>query len=227
MILLWILIALVLGWVVAVVISITRFSMPLVPALTPGDVSGARDPGFFDLQAQAFRENGYRHVGDFAWHDGLSTTIMRIFQEATRESYGWAVEESVAGLDGAKQSVSVLTEFTDGSLLDTTSAGPTKLAMPPWFLREAVAPDTELLLKRHRERLHALVGQGMEIRIPDEGELLDMVRRNERRLGEYQVQQGLMRLDRGRLRFSARSVARVVLVGFGHFLSGPFRRKAD
>lgn len=225
MVLLWILLALVAASVVLIVLSIARHSMPLVPALTPGEISEARDPEFFALQAQSFCENGYRHAGDFAWHDGLSTTVMRLFLEASHESYGWAVEEAVAGMEGAKRSVSVLTEFTDGTLLDTTSAGPTNLAIPPWFLREAVTPGTELLLRRHRVRRFDMAGHELEVRPVAETELLEVVCRNERRLGEYQVLKGRMRLVGGKLRFSPGSVARLVFLGFGRLLSKPFSRE--
>lgn len=209
-------------------ISLARISMPLEPALTPGEVAEARDPEFFALQEQSFAESGYRAAGDFCWHEGLNTTVMRVFREISGESYGWAMEESIAGMQGARRSVSVLTEFADGTLLDTTSRGPTALAIAPWFLRESVPLDTPSLLRRHRERKEQAVREGKQIAAVPADRLLATIRRNERRLGEYQVETGRMRLVGDRLRFSPRSVARLMFRSLFQMVAKPFRaRKAE
>ena len=223
MVALWVILGLFLMFLLVVISMVARHTMPLEPALTPGDLSEARDPDYLNLQEQSFRENGFRLIGDFVWRDGLSTVVMRVFLEESAQAYGWVVEESVAGLEEYKHSVSALTEFSDGTLLDTTSAGPTGLAMPPWFRREAVAPDTALLLRRHRERRAAVVGEGLEPVTLHEEDLFETIRRNERRIGEYQVETGRMRLVRGRLRFSAASVIALFIRGIGRILSTPFR----
>ena len=210
------------------VFSLLRFSLPLEPALTPGEIGQARDPEFFALQEQSFREGGFQAAGDFAWHDGLSGTVMRIFREISGESYGWAVEESVAGVAEAQRSVSVLTEFADGTLLDTTSRGETGLAAPSWFQRESMPLDTPILLRRHQERKAEAVRGGKRIVPVEESRLLEVVRRNERRLGEYQVEIGRMRLFQDRLRYSRRSAFWMAFKGLCQVLIRPFwSKRAD
>lgn len=220
----WLILAAVAVWAAFSILALVRAKTPMEPALTPGDLGAARDPEFFDLQRQIMSEHGCMPAGDFVWHEGLVTICMRLFVEKTGKSYGWAVEEALAGRDGARRAVSVLTEFTDGTLLDTTSGGSTSLAIPGWFLREAVAPDTELLLRRHAERVAAAVAAGKEIKPAAQASLIDTVRRNERRLSEYQVEAGRMRLVDGYLHLKISSAVGALLRGLGRILIGPFRR---
>lgn len=224
MFVLWLIPVLLAAWLALTVVSVMRMAIPLEPALTPGDLGEARDPDYFDLQEQVFRANGYEPAGDFLWHDGMTTTAMRVFWEMSGQSYGWAVEESTAGIEGARRSVSVLTEFLDGTLLDTTSSGPTRLALPPWFARETVPGDTGLLLRRHRERRDGLVRRGGEVRMVPREDLRSTIGRNERRIGEYQAESGRMRLVDGKLRFRPATAARLVAGGVFRFLTGPLRR---
>ncbi len=225
MVLVWILAALVLLVLVLVYISVARTAMPLEPALIPGDLGEARDPEYFALQEQCFKENGYERAGDFFWHAGLSSIAMRAFRETTGEAYGWAYEEALAGSEAARHSVSILTEFTDGSILDTTSTGQPSLLDPPWFHRETGPADTELLLRRHQERRAAFVNEGRTVLPTGREELLETIRRNERRLGEYQVEKGRMKLVRGTLYFSVAGTVWVLGRWIARALGSPFRRR--
>jgi len=224
MVVVWILGALVLVFIVLSYLSVARVAIPLEPALVPGDIGEARDPEFFALEEQIFLEHSYHKTGDFFWHQGLTSIAMRIFRGPRGEAYGWAIEEAMAGVDYARHSVSVLTGFADGTLLDTTSMGETSLIKPPWFLREAAVPDTELLLRRHAERRAGLLGQGKEIvPAPEDENLLVAIRHNERRLSEYQVETGRMRLDGDKLRYTPSGAILVLLRGLARTVSGPFR----
>lgn len=224
MFVLWLALVLAAVWLFLVVFSVARVTIPLEPAMTPGDLGEARDPEHFSLQEQAFREDGFVPAGDYLWHDGMTTTAMRVFWEGSGRAYGWAVEESTAGVEAARRSVSVLTEYVDGTLLDTTSSGPTQLALPAWFRRETVPGDTALLLRRHRERQAELARQGGEIRSVSREDLQATIIRNERRIGEYQAEIGRMRLVAGKLRYRPAAVARMVGGGILRMLSGPWRR---
>ena len=225
MVLVWILAALVLLILALAYISIARSAMPLEPALTPGDLDEVRDPEYFALQEQCFRENGYEKGGDFFWHAGLSSVGMRIFRETNGEAYGWAYEEAMAGAATTRHSVSILTEFTDGTMLDTTSTGQASLVDPPWFHRETGPPDTELLLRRHGERRARLVAEGRSIVVLGQENLLEVIRRNERRLSEYQVEKGRMKLAHGKLYFTTAGNLGVLARWTGRMLGSPFRRK--
>lgn len=219
MVIIWVLLALLGGLAFLAYFSILRLRMPLVPALSPGDLSAARDPDYFERQKEVFAAHGYRPVGDFFWHEGLTSVAMRIFLAEDGHSYAWAIEQAMAGVDRPRHSVSVMSVFPDGTVLDTTSAEQGSLLDPPWFLREKTAHDTEFILRRHRERRQEMLERGKEpVRIEEE-DLLETIRRQERRLGEYQVEKGRMKVVDGKLCFTPRGAFRVLWQAFGRSLS--------
>ncbi|MCL6613744.1 MAG: hypothetical protein K6U03_03855 [Firmicutes bacterium] len=121
----------------------------------------------------------------------------------------------MAGVEAPRRSVSVLSLFADGTVLDTTSAGQGSLVDPPWFLRAVVSEDTGTILRRHRERREDLLRAGKELVCVREEDLLETIRRQEGRLGEYQVEKGRMRLVDGRLRFTPAGALRVLVRALG------------
>lgn len=226
MVLVWILAALVLLILALAYISIARSAMPLEPALAPGDLGEVRDPEYFALQEQCFKENGFEKAGDFFWHAGLSSIGMRIFRATTGEAYGWAYEEALAGTTTARHSVSILSEFTDGTMLDTTSTSQASLLDPPWFHRETGPPDTELLLRRHGERRARFIAEGRAAVLFGLEDLPEAIRRNERRLSEHQVEKGRMKIVRGKLYFTTSGALRALARWVARMLGSPFRRQS-
>ena len=224
MVIVWVLLALLGGLAFLAYFSILRLRMPLEPALSPGDLSAARDPEYFERRQEVFAMHGYRPAGDFFWHEGLTSVAMRIFLAEDGHSYAWAIEQAMAGVDRPRHSVSVMSVFPDGTVLDTTSAEQGSLLDPPWFLRAVVAEDTGAILRRHRERREEMLRAGKELVRVREEDLPETIRRQERRLGEYQVEKGRMRLADGKLRFTPAGALRVFLRALGRLFMRSGRR---
>ncbi|MGQ9778681.1 MAG: hypothetical protein ACUVRM_02220 [Bacillota bacterium] len=223
MVILWVLLALLGGLAFLAYFSIRRLRMPLEPALSPGDLSAARDPEYFERRQEVFATHGYRPAGDFFWHEGLTSVAMRVFLAEDGRSYGWVLEQAMAGVDRPRHSVSVLSVFPDGTVLDTTSAEQGSLIDPPWFLREKATDDALFILRRHREREEEMRAQGKEPLQIEEKDLLAMIRNQERRLGEYQVEKGRMKIVDGKLCFTPRGAFRVLWQALGRSLPRPAR----
>ncbi|NLG83069.1 MAG: hypothetical protein GX493_00355 [Firmicutes bacterium] len=225
MVIIWLLLILLLGLFLLAFTAILRMRMPLEPNLSPGDLSEARDPEYFVHQEEIFREHGYRPVGDFFWHEGLTSVAMRVFLAEDGRGYGWVLEQALAGDDHPRYGVSVMSLFPDGTVLDTTSATQGTLIDPPWFRREKVAGDTRSLLRRHRERQEEMHLRGKEPLAIEEKELLATIRRQERRLGEYQVEKGRMKIVDGKLAYTSRGAFHLLWKVLGRLLPGAARNR--
>ena len=224
-VLLWILAILVVLIFFMLFVTFKRMRVPMAPEMTPGDLGESRKPEYFTQQQESFLVAGFIPGGDFVWHEGLSTMGMRCFLRNDGDVYAWAVEKWLAGSNGVECNVTALTQFKDGALLDTTTKAKGGYVSPPWFLRETAVLDTELLLRRHQERIQEQTAQGKEINKVDTGTLLETITHHERRISQYQIDIGRMRGVGDKLAYGTGRALLMAFTAFGQLLSQPFRRR--
>lgn len=222
---LWILAIVLVLIFILVFLTIKRMRVPLAPEMTPGDLGESRKPEYFAQQQEIFEAGGFQPAGDFIWHEGLSTMGMRCFFKSDGCVYAWAVEKWLAGSNGVECNVTALTQFEDGTLLDTTTKVEGGFVSPPWFLRETAASDAELLLRRHQERVQALTASGKEIKKVEREALYETITHHERRISEYQIDIGRMRRAGDKLAYGTGRALLMACIAFGQILGQPFRRR--